>query len=99
MKNIILSADSEWVVYSVPDPVADQLRKYCLQFDRWLWTSPKAKKYHMGDGVCYNEADFIDYLNTDVFPDQPSVLLDNLGWPDEDCPLPPQYRDCPQFHF
>lgn len=99
MKNIILSADSAWVVYSVPDPVADHLREYCAQFERWLRTSPKAKKYRMGDGVCYDESDFIDYLNTHVFPEQPSVPVDNLGWPDAGGKIPPQYENCPQIHF
>ena len=44
MKNIILSADGDCVVYSVPDVVADNLREYCIEFcDEWLWKSPNAK--------------------------------------------------------
>ncbi len=68
MKNVILSADGDRVVYSVPDDVADNLDRYCNQFcNEWLHTSPNAKKYRVEDVVCYNEADFIDYLNKWVY--------------------------------
>ena len=46
MKNVLLSADSEISVFAVPDPVADHLEKYCLEFCRnWLHKSPDAEKY------------------------------------------------------
>jgi len=45
MKNIVLSADGERKVYSVPEAVADYLYEYCMDFDKWLWSSPDAKKY------------------------------------------------------
>lgn len=32
MKNVLLSADSEISVFAVPDEVADNLEKYCLEF-------------------------------------------------------------------
>ncbi len=32
MKNVLLSADSEISVFNVPDEVADNLEKYCLEF-------------------------------------------------------------------
>lgn len=36
MKEIILSADGDSTVWSVPDPVADGLETYCLEFcDHW----------------------------------------------------------------
>ena len=45
MKSIILSADGDRVVYSVPDVVAENLDQYCIEFcDKWLHTSPYAKK-------------------------------------------------------
>ena len=31
MKEIIISADGDSVVYSVPDDVANHLRKYCMR--------------------------------------------------------------------
>ena len=39
MKEIIISADGDSVVYSVPDDVANHLRKYCIEFcDKWMKT-------------------------------------------------------------
>ena len=32
MKEVILSADGDSIVYSVPDEVANDLRKYCIEF-------------------------------------------------------------------
>lgn len=43
MKNIVLSADGDRRVYSVPDTVADNLEQYCLNFCDWLESSPQAK--------------------------------------------------------
>lgn len=101
MKEVIISADSDSIVYSVPDAVADNLRKYCVRFcDKWMKTSPRAKKYKMpGGGYCYNEADFIEYLNKYVFPDQPSVFVKKLGWTNFGRDLPPEYQDHPYFNF
>jgi hypothetical protein len=46
MKEVILSADGDRVVYLVPDVVADNLKKYCLNFcTKWIRTDPHAKKY------------------------------------------------------
>lgn len=101
MKNIILSADGDRMVYSVPDVVADNLNKYCIEFaDKWLHTSPHAKKYRTKHGVCYNEADFIEYLNQWKFPNEKSVLIDNLGHMGiDETPIPDQYKKCPVFNF
>lgn len=63
MKNVLLSADNEIKLFSVPDEIADNLEQYCVEFCcNWLHKSPKAAKYRvkMGDrtGVCYSEEDF-----------------------------------------
>ena len=100
MKQVVLSADGDRMVYMVPDEVAENLEFYCLDFcERWIWTSPDAACYRSG-GICrYDEADFIAYLNQWVFPEQPSRLIENLGWIDFDQELPEAYRKCPQFNF
>ena len=47
MKPVLLSHDSEVLLCSVPDEVAENLEAYCLRFAcDWLWHSPEAKKYH-----------------------------------------------------
>ena len=83
MKHVVISADGDRKVYSVPDVVAENLRAYCMEFcTKWLRTSPHAGKYRRSGVFCYNEDDFIEYLNTWVFPDQKSTLVANLGWID-----------------
>ncbi len=100
MKEIILCADGDSVVYSVPDDVADNLEPYCIEFcDNWLWNSPDAEKYRKGKGVCYTEADFIEYLNQYIFPDEKSELIINLGWIQSEDELPEKYKNVPRFFF
>lgn len=100
MRNIILSADGDRMVYSVPDPVAAELDRYCMEFCvKWLWESPDAAKYRINGVVCYHEGDFIEYLNRYLFPEEPSVLVENLGWIALDEDLPDRYRGCPVFNF
>lgn len=100
MKNIVISADGDRKVYSVPDAVANDLQKYCIEFcTEWIWSSPYAKKYRTSDGVCYNEEDFIEYLNTYLFPNEKSVFVKNLGWVDFRSKLPAPFCDCPEFNF
>lgn len=100
MKNVILSADGDRVVYSVPDEVAENLEQCCIEFcDKWLWTSPDAEKYRVDGVVRYNEADFIEYLNKWIFPNQPSNYIDCLRSIDFADSLPDKYKNCPQFNF
>ncbi len=44
MKNVILSHDGDSVVYSVPDIVAENLEKYCLEFTNWMYHSRHARR-------------------------------------------------------
>ena len=100
MKEVILSADGDSVVYSVPDAVANDLRKYCIHFcDKWMKTDPNARKFKVKGAYCYTEADFIDYLNAYVFPEQKSVFVKDLGWTDLGKNLPAEYRNHPYFNF
>jgi hypothetical protein len=101
MKNVIVSADGDRMVYSVPSAVADNLEKYCLEFiGNWIWTGPLAQKYRKGNGVCYNEKDFIEYLNSWLFPNEQSALIENLGPTGIDAPpIPERYSSCPRYNF
>ena len=100
MKNIVLSADGDSVVYAVPDTVADHLEEYCLEFcGEWLWHSPDSEKYRTDQGVSYTEKDFVDYLNTYVFPEEPSVPVQNLGWTGLGADMPAEYAALPYFNF
>ena len=108
MKHILLSADSEPSVYSVPDIVADNLEEYCHEFcDKWLHESPHAGEYRTPFGVEFNEDDFIKYLNTWIFPNEPSVLVETLDWSVINAAingrgklrLPEKYETCEWFNF
>lgn len=101
MKQVILSADGPYRVYSVPDAVADDLEKYCMEFCcHWLPTSPHASKYRSETGsLCYTEKDFIEYLNQWIFPEQRSELVEDLGSMSCADILFSKYADCPDFNF
>ena len=100
MKEVILSADGDSVVYLVPDPVAEDLDEYCMEFcTRWMQTSPHAARYRTTHGFCYNEGDFVGYLNEFVFPQEKSVFVKNLGWIGHERELPEEYQNCPRFNF
>ena len=102
MKPVILSADGEAMLYSVPDAVAEHLEDCCMAFcTHWLWESPEAERYRQTVNgitvVCYTEADFIGYLNTYAFPGQPSFLIEGLGCPFYE--IPARYQNLPRFNF
>lgn len=100
MKNIVLSADGDSIIYAVPDIVADNLKQYCMEFcSEWLWRSPDAAKYRTSRGVCYHEMDFIEYLNTYKFPNEQSLFVKNLGWTGLGKKLPAEYASLPTFNF
>lgn len=103
MKRVLLSADSEISVFSVPDEVADHLEQYCLAFCcNWLHKSPEAAKYRVdmggATGVCYCETDFIDYLNQYIC-DEPSRLITTLADVYDRNALPKEYAALPYFNF
>ena len=67
-------------------------------FSRWV-TSPNAVKYKLKGGFCFNEADFIDYLNEYIFPDEKSTFVKSLGWTDLGRDIPEEYQGLPYFNF
>ena len=100
MKTILLSADGLLSVYSVPEIVADNLDEYCSEFcNKWLLESPHAEKYRVGVGVCYDERDFIQYLNEWILPDSPSNFVETLDnvWVGSE--IPEKYKNCAWFNF
>lgn len=103
MKNVLLSADGEISAFSVPDEAAEHLEQYCQEFCcNWLYESPDAEKYRVKMsgtvGVCYNEKDFIDYLNQYVF-DEPSVLVETFAGVYDARKVPEEYIGLPCFYF
>lgn len=100
MKKVILSSDGDSVLYLVPDVVADDLEAYCLEFcSNWLCHNSDAEKYRKKGILFYTESDFIDYLNTYIFPKQKSRRLKNLGWTELGEKLPEKYKKYPYYNF
>ena len=105
MREVILGHDGDSMIYSVPDEVANNLRKYCMNFcNKWIWNDPHAEKYRIVDEdgeicVAYCAEDFIEYLNDWILPNQPSVFVKNLGWTECGRKLPLEYKNYPCFHF
>lgn len=104
MKPVRLCHDGPITVYMVPDIVAAHLKEYCMRFcNDWLSGDPAAAKYRIelgGQfGLCYNESDFIEYLNVHIFPDQPSYPVKGIEPAWENSDLPKEYREVPYFCF
>ncbi|MBR6307531.1 MAG: hypothetical protein IKR39_02895 [Lachnospiraceae bacterium] len=85
MKNVILSADGELKVYSVPDKIERELEEICMEFSR--------------EGGYYDEEDFVDWLNRYKYPYQKSQFVENIGFVNDEKDIPAQYRECKQFNF
>lgn len=103
MKHILLSADSQICVYSVPDRVAEELHEYCMEFCcNWLRRSPDAARYRVKTGAAvsfhYTEKDFIDYLNRYIC-DTPSALVKVFPDTFDRENLPEEYAQLPYFNF
>lgn len=101
MKYIIISADGETAWCALCRMRRRIIwRNTALSFcDTWLHTNPDAEPYRMGSVVSCDEKDFIKYLNTWIFPEQPSVFIENIGQVESDADILEKYRECPVFHF
>ena len=85
MKNVILSADGELKVYSVPDKIERELEEICMEFSRM--------------GGYYDEEDFVDWLNRYKYPYQKSEFVENIGFINDEKDIPLKYRECKRFNF
>ena len=100
MKKVILGTEQVWAVYEVPDPVAENLEQYCLDFcENWLYSSPDAAGYRTRGGLCYDQSDFIDYLNQFIFPEKPSQWVKEIQEGNFRKNLPKEYPKLPRFIF
>lgn len=97
MKLVILSADGDQYLYSVPDPVAENLSRFCMEFLRWMQHNPVG--YWDGRGYVFTEADFINWLNENHFPELQSELLEDLGDWDLKEKILAEHPDVPHFNF
>ena len=78
MKDILLSADGEIKVYSVPDVIGKNLEKICDDFS--------------SEGGYFDETDFIDWLNEYKYPYKKSEFVTNLGLIEDSKDIPEEYK-------
>ena len=85
MTNVLLSADGDIKVYSVPDVIAKNLDAVCMEFSSM--------------GGSFDEEDFIDWLNRYRYPYEKSVYVENIGWCQDESEIPAKYQGCKWFNF
>ncbi len=103
MKEVILSADGELSLYLVPADVADNLATVANEFAfNYVWHGEKSGKFLRlcGEqyGAVFDETDFIEYLNTVLYPDKPSIKLKTFQAADDE-EVPEEYRKYPYYNF
>ena len=101
MREVLLSHDSELVIYLVPAEVAANLESYCWDFAaNWVWHGPENGKFlkKFGNqqlGAMFGAPDFIDYLNRWAFSGYESRPVKHLGCYE----IPEEYRSYPHYNF
>ena len=86
-------------VYSVPDKIANNLEDACWYFSSiWIFDSPQSERFIRNGVACYNDKDFIDYLNSWEMPEFNSVLIKTLE-AIEVLGIAEIYKDCPRHSF
>ncbi|MBQ2989503.1 MAG: hypothetical protein IJD59_10400 [Clostridia bacterium] len=103
MKEVVLSADGDPSLYLVPAEVADHLATVANEFaSEYVWHGEKSGRFLTLCGeqyvACYTEEDFIEYLNTVLYPDKPSKKLKTFEASD-DGDVPEEYRKYPYYNF
>ncbi|MBE5867679.1 MAG: hypothetical protein E7293_01765 [Lachnospiraceae bacterium] len=102
MKEVILSADGDLSLYLVPADVADNLAMVANEFAfNYVWHGKKSGKFLKlcGEqyGAVFDEEDFIEYLNTVLYPEKPSRKIKTLCSFDDK--VPEKYARVPYYNF
>ena len=102
MKYILLSTDGPISLYEVPDKIAKDLTKYCIDFLKWTENGPENKRFKKG---YLPEQEFINYLNSVVNKNYiyKSKLIKTIANTDEEknqvLEIVEPYKDYPYFNF
>ena len=101
MKEVILSADGDLSLYSVPAEVADNLATVANEFAlNYVWRGEKSGRflelYEDRYVAVYDEEDFIEYLNTVLYPQKLSHKIKTIY--DFDC-VAEEYAKIPRYNF
>jgi len=103
MKEVVLSADGDLSLYLVPADVADNLATVANEFAfNYVWHGEKSGKFLKlcGEqyGAVFDETDFIEYLNTVLYPNKPSIKIKTFQAADDE-DVPEEYRKYPHYNF
>lgn len=103
MKEVVLSADGDLSLYLVPAEVADNLVTVANEFAyNYVWHGEKSGKFLKlcGEqyGAVFDETDFIEYLNTVLYPDKLSKKIKTFQAADDE-DVPEEYRKYPYYNF
>ena len=98
-----MSADGDLSLYLVPADVADNLADVANEFAiNYVWHGENSGKFLKLCGkqyvAYYTEEDFIEYLNTVLYPDKPSKKLKTFKAADDE-DVPEEYRKYPYYNF
>ena len=97
MKQILLSTDGPASLYEVPENVAENLCKYCIDFLYWVHDAPETE--HFRKEGYYSEEEFINYLNAKVNPDSSDKARFIRTIENSTTRIPEQYKNLPHFNF
>ena len=97
MKKVLLGDDYDCNVYLVPNEVADNLRKYCMEYCDWLrGASPEAERLRKRRRPTPDADHFVRfYLNKIRFPQYESKLVEEL----DGVRSPIKFEDMPDGSF
>ena len=84
--------------------VADNLATVANEFAfNYVWHGEKSGKFLKLCGeqyaACFTEEDFVEYLNTVLYPDKPSKKIKVIGCYGDGKDLPEEYKGIPYFNF
>ena len=102
MQYILLSTDGPISLYEVPDKIAKELTKYCVEFLNWAENGSEEKKFKKGYRP---EQEFINYINNVVNKNciYKSQLIKTIANTDEEklqaLEVTEPYKDYPYFNF
>lgn len=102
MQYILLSTDGPISLYEVPEEIAKELTKYCIEFLKWAENGPEAKRFKKGYRP---EQEFINYINNVVNKNciYKSQLIKTIANTDEEklqaLEVTEPYKDYPYFNF
>ena len=97
MEFILLSTDGPVSLYLVPKCISENLFDYCIEFCRWIQSSPEAYKLRI-DGY-FPQEEFINYINKKIITEESIKACFIKKIEDSETKIPNEYKNLPHFNF